>query len=465
MLIALIRREFLDHVLSLRFLISTGMCALIMTVGFSVRIANFDQELEIYRRDSDLSRRELSQREYTSSVLFEPTYVYEPPNPLRIFVEGRNDAPSRIRMVFNRIPMADSNMLRQSAWPFFPAIDLVRFVGVVMSLIAIVFGYDAICGERENGTLRLLMSYSVPRHLVLLSKWLGGYLALIIPYILGVAILTGVVFLRTKMSFTPAMWMRLGGIVGLSFLYLAAVYSIAICVSTFTRQSATSVMVLAALWVVLVLAIPNASVYAANAIMRTTPIDQIEFERTASVSDIWDSMVSVPMSKYKGGRDGVKDYQWQHQIQLSLAASLERHATWAKFDDETNGQLDRSALLARNLARLSPFGSFSIAAAELADRGSIQKQWLNRQVRDFHRTWIRYAHEQHLEDMAFRMKEGKMPQPWPQWRKAAIPEFHYEPLPPGTAVAAQAVDIMVLAAVTIAFCLMSLLKFLRYDVR
>ena len=46
---------------------------------------------------------------------------------------------------------------------------------LIFWLLAIVFGYDAICGEKERGTLRLMLSCSVPRDTVLLAKWIGGF--------------------------------------------------------------------------------------------------------------------------------------------------------------------------------------------------------------------------------------------------------------------------------------------------
>jgi ABC-type transport system involved in multi-copper enzyme maturation permease subunit len=65
----------------------------------------------------------------------------------------------------------------------FPLMDWFLIVGVVMSLLALVFSYDAICGEREDGTLRLAISYPVSRSVLLLGKWTGGFLSLLLPFV------------------------------------------------------------------------------------------------------------------------------------------------------------------------------------------------------------------------------------------------------------------------------------------
>ena len=44
-----------------------------------------------------------------------------------------------------------------------------------MSLMAILFSYDAVSGERERGTLRLLLTNSLSRPALIAAKWLGGY--------------------------------------------------------------------------------------------------------------------------------------------------------------------------------------------------------------------------------------------------------------------------------------------------
>ena len=76
------------------------------------------------------------------------------PNPLKIFVDGvsrHNGINARLAaqhspQYFNLTP---SNAVTQ----LFSTMDLVSFAGIIMSLLAIVFGYSTICGEKERGTL------------------------------------------------------------------------------------------------------------------------------------------------------------------------------------------------------------------------------------------------------------------------------------------------------------------------
>ena len=58
----------------------------------------------------------------------------------------------------------------------FRLLDLEFVFSVVLSLFAVVFAYDAVSGEKESGTLRLVFSNPVPRHLFILGKMAGAFL-------------------------------------------------------------------------------------------------------------------------------------------------------------------------------------------------------------------------------------------------------------------------------------------------
>ena len=55
----------------------------------------------------------------------------------------------------------------------------------LIPLIALLLGYDAVVGEREQGTLLLLLSYPVSRGQMLTGKFLGHFLILVIAIAVG----------------------------------------------------------------------------------------------------------------------------------------------------------------------------------------------------------------------------------------------------------------------------------------
>jgi len=63
--------------------------------------------------------------------------------------------------------------------------SLVSLVIYLVPLIALILGYDAVVGERERGSLELLISMPITRFEILLGKYLGLALALAVSTVVG----------------------------------------------------------------------------------------------------------------------------------------------------------------------------------------------------------------------------------------------------------------------------------------
>ena len=68
----------------------------------------------------------------------------------------------------------DANINMKRVGPDVTKVDWAFIIGYVLSLIALLFTFDAVSSERERGTLRLMLANSVPRHTILIGKFLGG---------------------------------------------------------------------------------------------------------------------------------------------------------------------------------------------------------------------------------------------------------------------------------------------------
>ena len=67
----------------------------------------------------------------------------------------------------------------------FTVTSLVSLVIYLVPLIALLLGFDAIVGERERGSLDLLLAHPVTRGELLLGKYLGLALALALAMLAG----------------------------------------------------------------------------------------------------------------------------------------------------------------------------------------------------------------------------------------------------------------------------------------
>ena len=98
------------------------------------------------------------------------------------------------------------------------------FIGVLMSFFTILFTFDAIAGERMRGTLSLILSNTVSRGQVLLGKYLGAFVTVFLPLVMGVLVNLLVVLLIGGIPFDGSDWLCILGMVGLFALLVSIFY-------------------------------------------------------------------------------------------------------------------------------------------------------------------------------------------------------------------------------------------------
>jgi len=143
-------------------------------------------------------------------------------------------------------------------------------------LLAMLFSHDAIAGERQNGTLRLVISNSISRTTILFGKFIGGIASLIIPFIL--ALLAGVLYISVNpaIQWDGAAWAELVLLTAASIIFITLFYLLGLMVSTFSRYSSTSILNCLFLWVLLILVIPNVCTYISAQLCRIPSIKETE---------------------------------------------------------------------------------------------------------------------------------------------------------------------------------------------
>ena len=128
--------------------------------------------------------------------------------------------------------------------------SLVSLVIYLLPLIALLLGFDAVVGERERGSLELLLAHPLSRLELLLGKYLGLAAALALSTLAGFALVGGLLWQQFGAAATL---LHYGGFVvsstllGLSFLSLALLLSV--LAKERTRASGLAIV----LWFVFVL--------------------------------------------------------------------------------------------------------------------------------------------------------------------------------------------------------------------
>jgi len=157
----------------------------------------------------------------------------------------------------------------------------------VVSLMALVFTFNTVSGERERGTLRLLIACSVPRGTLLFCKWLSKTLVLIVPFLVAVCIALLVLIASPQIDLNaPQLVCSIAMILGISLLLIVCMTVLGVCLSTYATGSLQSITLLLTTWVLLVLGIPKVTPMIANIIHRPECRRIISMRKTALTVDL-----------------------------------------------------------------------------------------------------------------------------------------------------------------------------------
>jgi len=160
MLGILVRKEIADNLLSYKFFVVILLSAVLIFTSLFVMGRDYKSRVADYQLIKPKPDQAIA-------VL--------PPNPLSVFAKGLED--SLARSYEPSVIGIEARTGRSSAntvFDFFPAPDFVYIVKVVLSLVALLFGFDRISREREAGTLKLTLANPVSRGALLFGKWLGN---------------------------------------------------------------------------------------------------------------------------------------------------------------------------------------------------------------------------------------------------------------------------------------------------
>ncbi len=260
MLSTLIRRELLDNLMTFRFIATVVIMLLLVVANTFVLINDYDRRLEAYNAAVNSNHERLQERTTYSSVSISWDVV-RPPNLLSIFNVGLDKRLSNEIFVFyGFVPTLWDGQVHGSTNPLlnlFSSIDIVFIFEVVLSLMALIFAYDALAGERERGTLRLVLTHPVSRAKILLAKYISAMMCLLVPLLMSFLLVVILLTTSPIVSLKVDDFLRIGGIVLSSIAYLSIFYLIGLLISVITRRTSTALMLAMFVWGFLVLVYPN----------------------------------------------------------------------------------------------------------------------------------------------------------------------------------------------------------------
>lgn len=381
MLSTLVEKEVTHHVLSVRFVVLLMMCFLLVPLTLSI---NYQKHLQ-HRVDHQESVKLANIGEVTVNPMMpldpktEVTKLFLKPTVLSTFANGLEEVlPSYLGITRNGIVEGPPRVVSSSLSYIFGSLDFLFVVGVVFSLLALLFTFDAIAGEREAGTLRITLANTIPRNIFLWSKFIGGYFVLVTPFLMsflgGILLLVWRGFPLGELDIFP----RVICLLLVSLLYISVFLAIGLVISTYVESSKTALIVAFTFWVFAVLILPRAGFIAAK-IMSPTRTAQSVYMEKAIMRDDFESELSEKKRKLlleiSSGSPTTKDLQeldrqikpleetYRQRFQ-DLSSKIDRGYQREKASEELMGEM---------LSRVTPTASLNYLATALTETGKIKR--------------------------------------------------------------------------------------------
>ncbi|MFC1714196.1 ABC transporter permease subunit [Candidatus Poribacteria bacterium] len=250
MIWTVMRKEIVHHIATTRVFVFFAVSTTLFVINAINFVGDYKSKLATYNEqqpDGSASRSTIG----TSAIA--------KPNSLEFLVEGNSHMrPRYIRINLDGTLMSGVRSPYENfKLPNVRRIDWSFIIQTIYALFCVVLVFDAISGERERDTLRLMMSNSISRAQILLGKYLAALVVILVVFLIGGLLSLAVISLISVRA------LDVGGVAPfilytiLSVFYVSLFINMSLLLSTLTRTSVTALISLLFMVIVLVFVVPN----------------------------------------------------------------------------------------------------------------------------------------------------------------------------------------------------------------
>lgn len=505
------KKDFLLNLLSVRFIIGFILCLFVIPFTLIVGVDGYPKQVENYKIEKENAENKLKQIKVYSAL--RPTIVKEPV-PLSIFSNGINDRiGTNVKIQLGSVPLFMEGHTATRDNPFlnvFFSIDFSTVIAILISLLALVFSYDAITREREDSTMKLVFTGQVSRITFLFGKLLG-LLFTLLPILLFCYLLAClIVVINPEIRFSATDWGGIALLFFASILYMLVFILLGMFISSLTRNSSTSIIVSLFCWISFLFLIPNIASYLSQSIVKVQLYDNVESALNDIDKEYWNTyeekskevfqtlgLNSISYYNFSAGWDGYKEiyggernmveyhrllHSWGEPIRIDYADK--KWTVQKKYLDE----LQQQQRLQQYISWISPSEIFKQTTHTLCgtDAGSYLRYMES--IRNYREIFIRYLKDtkrfdlisyftaaplevfatkeemEKIDPFNFR-KEGWDSSTYPVLNLDDVPQYTSRAVTLSSVLGGALGRITALLALALVLLLATIATFMKYDVR
>ena len=270
------KKDFLLNIFSARFIIGILLCLILIPFTIRVSIDEYKSQLRIYAVDKEKSEKEWKGIRVYSNLKPE---IVKYPEPLGIFYKGINqNLGNKVKIYLQEYPFLPTGHSSTRDNPLlnaFFSLDFITVLSIVLSLLALVFSYDLITREYEDGTLKLILSSYNSRISFLIGKIIGVLISLL-PILVFCFLLSALfIVLSPDIKLQISDWIRVIFLFVFSILYILVFILLGTLISALVKHSSTAIVLSMLCWISLVFLWPVSSSYLSKSIVKTDLYDNV----------------------------------------------------------------------------------------------------------------------------------------------------------------------------------------------
>ena len=378
----LLKRELFDHINSLRFALTTFIMIVLMVTNAVVHLQKHADHIQAYSKNVTASTNKLkAQKRLYTFVQKGPGELYKRPSALAFIADGGDAFLPRLAANDDSWTAGDVKSIATLGYPETQQksknlrppgvpLDWVFIITYLFSFIPILFSFDALSGERERGTLRLCLANPIARLLIVVSKFLGILIALVLPFTFAFLLNITILSTSPRIQFDTTDWACLALVFFIVCCYACIFIAVGLMVSA-RMESRMSLVTLLLIWVIVVVFMPLT--LGTLAVKWSTPIQTVHQFRTTKRDFVNNTRAENSRKWLEIKRSIDPKIDPKDEILPILRFKME----WVNFDRNTRENLNRAYLMAqikqvqqaRLVCRLSPAAIVQYALESMAATG------------------------------------------------------------------------------------------------
>lgn len=352
-------KELQSALLDKRLLFSCLVLTILMFIGgfvFERQYVSLKNEYEELALENNSKFDEIQEFRLFDLISLKQNLSKAPSN-LSFISQNNKALPNGIEINYFRTSIPQKYDSHNNYFRLFIALDWTNIIIYLFSFVCLCFAYDAFSGERQSGTLKLILSGSVPRWKILLGKLLSLWFILLIPVIIGIIINLLYFQLSPAIILSAIDYTKVFLFLIFTILILGINILIFFGISLLTPNSSVSSIVCLLVWITFIFVLPNISWLMAN---NLSPVPSME-EQNRKEESLLKNLNQAKWSSYwENNPPGEGVYKWKEMCD-------QREEVHKNVWDEYLNFIFQQSDMSINLSKISPFMTFKWMNDRIAD--------------------------------------------------------------------------------------------------